>query len=101
MLLDFARPLLTHGRIGLGSASGAGIQVRADPAGRPPTAHTAHVGGAERPRLATPAHTRYLRICRTPAEAGWPRPVAASAPGFLAHRHRLTIGTDCIARKAG
>ena len=82
VLLDFARPLVTHGRIGLGSASGAGIQVRADPAGRPPIARTAHAAGAVRPRLATPAHSHYLRICRTPAEAGWPRPAAASAPSF-------------------
>ena len=102
VLLDFAHPLVTHGRIGLGSASGAGIQVRADPAGRPPTARTAYAAyaayaaGAVRPRLATPAHSHYLRICRTSAEAGWPRPVAASAPGFIAHRHRLTIRTEYL-----
>ena len=67
ILMDFARPLVTHARISLGSASGAGIQVRADPEGRPPIARTAHAGGAVRPRLATPTHGRYLRICRTPS----------------------------------
>ena len=76
MLMDFARPLVTYGRIGLGSASGAGIQVRADRAGRPPIARTAHAGGAVRPRLATPAHGRYLRICRTPND----RPPADPVP---------------------
>jgi hypothetical protein len=55
VLLDFGRPLVTHGRTGLGSASGAGIQVRADPAGQPPTARTAHAGGVVRPRHIPPA----------------------------------------------
>jgi hypothetical protein len=54
VLPDFARPLVTHGRTGLGSASGAGIQVRADPAGQPPIARTAHAGGVVRPRHIPP-----------------------------------------------
>jgi hypothetical protein len=60
--LDFARPLVTHGRVDLGSASGAGIQVRADPAGRPPIARTARTArphgphGARGRRSAAAAH---------------------------------------------
>jgi len=87
ILMDFARPLVTHGRLSVGSASGTRIQVRAGlapiRASLPPIARTAHAGGAVRPRLATPAHGHYLRICRTPAEAGWPWPAAASTPGSL------------------
>ena len=55
VLLEFARPLVIHGRTGLGSASGAGIQVRADPVGQPPIARTAHVGGVVRSRHIPPA----------------------------------------------
>ena len=55
VLLDFARPLFTHGRTGLGSASGAAIRVRADPAGQPPIARTARAGGVVRPRHIPPA----------------------------------------------
>ena len=66
ILMDFARPLVTHARISLGSASGTGIQVRADPApiraSPPPIARTAH---AVRLRLTTPALGRYRRICPT------------------------------------
>jgi hypothetical protein len=55
VLPDFARPLVTYRRTGLGSASGAGIQVRADPAGQPPIVRTAHAGGVVRPRHIPPA----------------------------------------------
>ena len=65
VLLDFARPLVTHGRIGLGSASGAGIQVRADPAGRPPITRTAHAGD---------------RRCAAAARRTSPQPLSAHLP---------------------
>ena len=60
---ELARPLVTHARISLGSASGTGIQVRAGlapiRASLPPIARTVHAVWL---RLTTPAHGRYRRV---------------------------------------
>jgi cytoskeletal protein RodZ len=67
LLLDMGRPVtITAARIILGSAPGAGLQLRVGSAPAladlPPVAHAANAGGMVSPRLAAPARGRYVLI---------------------------------------
>ncbi len=67
LLLDMGRPVtITTARIILGSAPGAGLQLRVGAAPAladlPPVAHAANAGGVVSVRLATPARGRYVLI---------------------------------------
>jgi cytoskeletal protein RodZ len=67
LLLDMGRPVtITTARIILGSAPGAGLQLRVGSAPAladlPPVAHAANAGGVVSVRLATPARGRYVLI---------------------------------------
>jgi hypothetical protein len=67
LLVDMGKPTtITAARITLGSAHGAGFQLRvgASPAmaDLPPVAHAANTGGVVRLRLNSPAHGRYVLI---------------------------------------
>ena len=67
LLLDMGRPVtVTSAQISLGSAPGAGFQLRIGPApalaGLPPAARAGDASGVVQLRLSTPARGRYVLI---------------------------------------
>jgi transcriptional regulator with XRE-family HTH domain len=67
LLLDMGRPVtVTAARVTLGSAPGAGLQLRVGAApvlaDLPPVAHAADAGGVVRLQPASPAHGRYVLL---------------------------------------
>jgi transcriptional regulator with XRE-family HTH domain len=77
LLLDMGRPVtVTAARVTLGSAPGAGLQLRVGAApvlaDLPPVAHAADAGGVVRLQPASPAHGRYVLLWFTmlPADPG-------------------------------
>jgi hypothetical protein len=67
LLLDMGRPVtVTAARVTLGSASGAGLQLRVGAApvlaDLPPVAHAADAGGVVHLQPASPAHGRYVLL---------------------------------------